>query len=46
VIDRARAILSRLEGEDASITLPGPSAKPRRKITVVRPEDDAQLNLL
>jgi len=46
VIDRARAILARLEGEDASITLPGPSAKPRRKITVVRPEDDAQLNLL
>ena len=46
VIDRARAILSRLEGEDPGVSLPGPAARPRRKITVVAPGDDAQLNLL
>jgi DNA mismatch repair protein MutS len=46
VIDRARAILSRLEGEDPSVSLPAPQARPKKKITVVAPEDDAQLNLL
>ena len=46
VIDRARAILSRLEGEDPGITLPAPQARPRRKITVVPASDDPQLPLL
>ncbi len=46
VIDRARAILSRLEGDDASVSLPAPQARPKKKITVAPPGDDAQLNLL
>jgi len=46
VIDRARAILSRLEGEDPGVTVPAPQAKPRRKITVVPREEDPQLPLL
>ncbi|MGD1031868.1 MAG: DNA mismatch repair protein MutS [Opitutaceae bacterium] len=46
VIDRARAILARLEGEDASVEVPAPSAKPRKKITVAPPRDDSQLDLL
>ena len=46
VIDRARAILSRLESDDASISLPAPQARPKKKITVAPPDDDAQLNLL
>jgi DNA mismatch repair protein MutS len=46
VIDRARAILSRLEGEDPGITLPAPQARPRKKITVVPASDDRQLPLL
>jgi DNA mismatch repair protein MutS len=46
VIDRARAILARLEGEDASVSLPAPMARPKKKITVAPPPDDPQLNLL
>jgi DNA mismatch repair protein MutS len=45
VIDRAKAILSRLEGDDSSISLPSPQARPRKKITVA-PVDPGQLNLL
>ncbi|HZZ56828.1 MAG TPA: DNA mismatch repair protein MutS, partial [Opitutaceae bacterium] len=45
VIDRARAILSQLEGEDTQVTLPAPAAQPKRKITV-KPADDSQLTLL
>jgi DNA mismatch repair protein MutS len=46
VIDRARAILSRLEGEDPGVSLPAPPARPKKKITIAPPEDGAQLNLL
>jgi len=46
VIDRARAILAQLEGEEAVVTLPAPQARPKRKITIVEPGDDAQMNLL
>jgi DNA mismatch repair protein MutS len=45
VIERAKAILSRLEGDDAQVTLPSPGARPRRKISVAEP-DTGQLNLL
>ena len=45
VIDRAKAILSRLEGDDASVTVPSPQARPRRKISV-SPADADQLDLL
>jgi DNA mismatch repair protein MutS len=45
VIDRAKAILSRLEGEDATVDLPALQARPRRKITVA-PDDTGQLDLL
>jgi len=45
VIERAKTILSRLEGDDATVSLPSPQAKPRRKISV-SPEDPGQLNLL
>jgi len=45
VIERAKAILSRLEGDDSSITLPSPQARPRKKITVA-PSDPGQLDLL
>jgi DNA mismatch repair protein MutS len=47
VIERARVILGRLEGEDTTISLPAvPSARPRKKISVRPGEDDAQMNLL
>jgi DNA mismatch repair protein MutS len=46
VIDRARDILARLEGEDASVVVPAPSARPKKKITVLPAPDDSQLNLL
>jgi DNA mismatch repair protein MutS len=47
VIDRAKTILSKLESDDTTVSLPSatPQAKPKKKITVV-PTDDAQLNLL
>jgi DNA mismatch repair protein MutS len=45
VIDRAKTILAKLESDDASVELPAPAAKPRKKITVMA-VDDAQLSLL
>jgi len=47
VIDRAKTILAKLESDDATVALPapGPTAKPKRKITVT-PTDDSQLSLL
>ena len=45
VIDRAKTILARLEGDDSSVSLPAPQARPKKKITVV-PADSGQLNLL
>jgi len=46
VIDRARTILAQLENDDATVVLPAPQAKPKKKITVAAPDDDAQMNLL
>ncbi len=45
VIERAKAILSRLEGDDSNVSLPSPQARPKKKITVA-PSDPGQLNLL
>ena len=45
VIDRAKEILARLEGDDPGISLPSPQARPKRKITVT-PPDTGQLDLL
>jgi len=45
VIDRAKLILGKLESDDTEIELPGPAARPRKKLTV-KPEDDGQLDLL
>ena len=45
VIDRAKTILAKLEGDDASVELPAPSTRPRKKISV-KPADDSQLSLL
>ena len=45
VIERAKTILGKLEGDDPSVSLPAPQARPKKKITVA-PPDDAQLNLL
>jgi DNA mismatch repair protein MutS len=45
VIDRAKTILSKLESDDTSVSVPAPQAKPKKKITVAAP-DDAQLSLL
>jgi DNA mismatch repair protein MutS len=46
VIERARAILARLEGDETAIELPAaPSARPRKKLTVATAETD-QLELL
>jgi DNA mismatch repair protein MutS len=45
VIDRAKVILSRLEGDDTTVSLPAPQARPRKKITVA-PGDPGQLDLL
>ena len=45
VIDRAKTILAKLESDDASVSLPAPQAKPKKKITVVE-SDDSQLILL
>jgi|CZKI01.1.fsa_nt_gi DNA mismatch repair protein MutS len=45
VIDRAKTILARLEGDDSSVALPSPEARPKKKITVV-PADTGQLELL
>ncbi|MSU65354.1 MAG: DNA mismatch repair protein MutS [Opitutus sp.] len=45
VIDRAKTILTKLESDDATVSLPAPQAKPKKKITVAA-ADDSQLNLL
>jgi DNA mismatch repair protein MutS len=45
VIERAKGILSRLEGDDANVDLPSPQARPKKKITVVN-SDEGQLDLL
>jgi DNA mismatch repair protein MutS len=45
VIDRAKAILARLEGDDTSVSLPSPQARPKKKITVAN-VDPGQLDLL
>jgi len=47
VIERARAILAKLEGDETSVELPAaPSAKPRKKLTVAPTADTDQLELL
>ncbi len=47
VIDRARAILAKLEGDETAVELPAaPVAKPKRKLTVAPPSDTTQLELL
>lgn len=47
VIDRARAILAKLEGDETSVELPAaPTAKPKKKLTVAPASDTAQLELL
>jgi DNA mismatch repair protein MutS len=45
VIERAKAILARLEGDDSSVTLPSPQARPKKKIMVAA-QDEGQLDLL
>jgi DNA mismatch repair protein MutS len=45
VIERAKVILSRLEGDDSTVSLPSPEARPKKKISVT-PADDGQLDLL
>jgi DNA mismatch repair protein MutS len=45
VIDRAKTILTKLESDDTTVSLPAPQARPKKKITVA-PPDDSQLNLL
>jgi DNA mismatch repair protein MutS len=45
VIERAKAILTRLEGDDSTVSLPAPQARPKKKITVA-PADTSQLDLL
>ncbi len=45
VIERAKSILAKLEGDDSSVTLPSPQARPKKKITVA-PPDEGQLDLL
>ena len=47
VIDRARAILAKLEGDETVVELPAaPTAKPKKKLTVAPASDTAQLELL
>jgi DNA mismatch repair protein MutS len=45
VIDRAKTILTQLESDDVTVTLPSPQAKPKKKIQVT-PPDDSQMSLL
>ncbi len=45
VIDRAKTLLARLESDDTTVSVPAPTARPRKKIHVT-PADDSQLNLL
>lgn len=47
VIDRARAILAKLEGDETAVELPAaPTARPKKKLTVAPASDTAQLELL
>ncbi|TAG29055.1 MAG: DNA mismatch repair protein MutS [Verrucomicrobia bacterium] len=47
VINRARAILAKLEGDETAVELPAaPTAKPKKKLTVAPAADTAQLELL
>ena len=47
VIDRARAILAKLEGDETAVELPAaPVAKPKKKLTVAAAADIDQLELL
>ncbi|MDD3180455.1 MAG: DNA mismatch repair protein MutS [Opitutaceae bacterium] len=45
VIDRAKAILGKLESDETGVELPAPQARPRKKISVA-PADHAQMDLL
>jgi DNA mismatch repair protein MutS len=45
VINRAKAILEKLESDDTSVSLPSPQVRPKKKISV-SPPDDSQLSLL
>lgn len=45
VIDRAKTILAKLESDDATVSLPAPTVRPKKKISVT-PTDDSQLSLL
>ena len=45
VIDRAKTILSKLESDDANVSVSAPQARPKKKISVI-PNDDSQLSLL
>ncbi|HVU34137.1 MAG TPA: DNA mismatch repair protein MutS [Opitutaceae bacterium] len=45
VIDRAKTILGKLESDDATVSLPAPQARPKKKITVTA-ADDRQMDLL
>ncbi len=45
VIERAKSILEKLEGDDSTVTVAAPAARPRKKISV-QPADDSQMNLL
>ncbi len=45
VIERAKTILAKLEGDDTAIELPGPQSKPKKKITV-KDAENAQMDLL
>ncbi|MDB6167828.1 MAG: mismatch repair protein MutS [Verrucomicrobia bacterium] len=45
VIERAKTILSKLESDDANVTVAAPQARPKKKISVI-PQDSSQLSLL
>jgi DNA mismatch repair protein MutS len=45
VIDRAKTILGKLESDDTDVSVVAPQTRPKKKITVV-PPDDAQMSLL
>jgi DNA mismatch repair protein MutS len=46
VIDRAKDILQKLEGDDGSVVLTAPKARPKKKITVKSEGEDPQMTLL
>jgi DNA mismatch repair protein MutS len=45
VIERAKGILQKLEGDDSAVELPSPKARPKRKISI-KSDEDPQLTLL